>query len=159
MASEYCKVCFVVPTGVKGAKNLRKLRYCNEHLPSKYRCQATTIKGKPCVNVITRGEYCHVHRKKKATRKVSTVVNRRKLGYIDYNKYIQSRTWKSKADEAKRLSGYRCRLCNISSEYSILHVHHRTYDRLGDESQEDLTVLCDSCHSIFHDRGKVYKSR
>lgn len=29
-------------------------------------------------------------------------------------------------------------------------VHHRTYERLGDERPADLTVLCQRCHRLFH---------
>jgi hypothetical protein len=35
-----------------------------------------------------------------------------------------------------------------------LQVHHRTYERLGEEVPEDLTVLCLSCHNQWH-RGII----
>jgi replicative DNA helicase len=35
-----------------------------------------------------------------------------------------------------------------------LEVHHRTYERIGQERSEDLTVLCDVCHGLFHERTK-----
>jgi hypothetical protein len=32
----------------------------------------------------------------------------------------------------------------------MLEVHHRTYERLGDERDEDLEVLCTRCHEQHH---------
>ena len=31
-----------------------------------------------------------------------------------------------------------------------LEVHHRTYERLGEELASDLTVLCNRCHHVHH---------
>lgn len=36
-----------------------------------------------------------------------------------------------------------------------LDVHHRTYERLGQEQEYDLTVLCHRCHSLFHSVGRI----
>lgn len=36
-----------------------------------------------------------------------------------------------------------------------LDVHHRTYERLGNESPDDLTVLCRDCHKLFSQNGKL----
>jgi 5-methylcytosine-specific restriction endonuclease McrA len=46
-------------------------------------------------------------------------------------------------------AGYKCQVC---SSIESLHVHHNTYDNLGDELPTDLIVLCDICHGQFHDR-------
>ena len=67
----------------------------------------------------------------------------------DYQEYLQSDYWKLFASEAKERVGNRCQLCN--SEGS-LHVHHRTYERLGEELPDDVTVLCADCHARFHDK-------
>ena len=40
------------------------------------------------------------------------------------------------------------RLCNGTEG---LDVHHRTYDRVGAEELDDLTTLCDRCHTLFHE--------
>jgi len=31
-----------------------------------------------------------------------------------------------------------------------LHVHHRTYERVFHETLDDLCVLCEDCHELFH---------
>ena len=68
---------------------------------------------------------------------------------IDYKWYIQSFIWKAKAHRAKELAGFKCQLCNANQE---LHAHHRTYDQLGFEKIEDITVLCADCHAKFHNK-------
>jgi 5-methylcytosine-specific restriction endonuclease McrA len=65
---------------------------------------------------------------------------------IVYRLYILSPTWKAKADAAKKRAGYRCQVCNGKKR---LEAHHRTYDNLGHEKPEDITVLCHDCHELF----------
>ena len=69
---------------------------------------------------------------------------------MEYQEYLQSAEWKQKANEAKQRAGNRCQLCNASAKECTLHVHHRTYERLGSEEPMDLTVLCQICHARFH---------
>jgi hypothetical protein len=74
------------------------------------------------------------------------------LGKVDYYDYIQSEEWREKADRAKWRAGMRCQLCN---RHGTLNAHHRTYERLGHELDEDLIVLCRDCHKMFHENRKV----
>jgi hypothetical protein len=74
---------------------------------------------------------------------------------VNYYDYIESDAWKEKADAAKQRAWYRCQVCNASEKNISLHAHHRTYDRLGMERDDDLTVLCDECHNIYHAHGKI----
>jgi hypothetical protein len=48
--------------------------------------------------------------------------------------------------------GHRCQVCNRG--LGTLDVHHRTYERRGQELDEDLTVLCRACHGIFHEQRR-----
>jgi hypothetical protein len=73
---------------------------------------------------------------------------------VDYKAYLQSDDWKARADAAKRRAGYRCQLCNRSRTQVILNVHHRTYERLGHEQPDDLTVLCEDCHGTYEAHRK-----
>lgn len=72
-------------------------------------------------------------------------------GFVNYKQYIQSPEWKRKANEAKQRAGYRCQVCNGTGK---LDAHHRTYDRLGDERPEDITVLCRDCHKLFSENRR-----
>lgn len=66
----------------------------------------------------------------------------------EHEAYMQSRAWDSRRIAALIRADHRCQLCNRADE--MLHAHHRTYERLGDESPTDLIVLCHPCHTGFH---------
>jgi len=44
-------------------------------------------------------------------------------------------------------ANWTCAACGSESE---LHVHHTSYERLGNEADDDLQVLCASCHHDTH---------
>ena len=74
----------------------------------------------------------------------------RTAALVDYYTYIASPEWHAKAEAAKKRVGYRCQVCNIGrDEGAILDAHHRTYERLGHERPEDITVLCRDCHELY----------
>jgi hypothetical protein len=64
-------------------------------------------------------------------------------GFVNYYEYIKSPEWRVRANAAKRRAGYRCQTCGSNNK---LQAHHLSYDRLGDEREEDIKVLCDECH-------------
>lgn len=92
----------------------------------------------------------------KAVKKVGKVRNwngfstsafaKRTVQPYEYHEYVNSDEWRQKSDERRK--GERCSLCNRRSK--IMHAHHRTYVRCGQENFYDLTVLCDDCHNLFH---------
>lgn len=73
----------------------------------------------------------------------------------NYEEYLKSNIWREKADEAKKRAGYRCQVCNVSQAQVRLDAHHRTYERLGNELPEDITILCRNCHKLFHQAKKL----
>lgn len=77
---------------------------------------------------------------------------------IDYYEYIKSPEWKLKADAAKERAGYRCQICNRPNTEISLNAHHRTYERLGNETPEDITVLCRDCHELYELNRKSKKN-
>lgn len=75
--------------------------------------------------------------------------------YSDYQSYIRSREWETRAIEAKRRAGWRCQECGKRFEVGErhkLHAHHLTYDRLYRELRQDVKVLCQDCHKRAHGR-------
>lgn len=46
-----------------------------------------------------------------------------------------------------RLASYRCERCGAKRD---LQVHHKTYERLGVERDQDLEVVCADCHRQHH---------
>lgn len=67
----------------------------------------------------------------------------------DYLAYLQSEAWQIRRKWKLEQADHRCQVCNSDEQ---LHVHHRTYDRIGNERENDLTVLCRDCHALYHNR-------
>lgn len=65
----------------------------------------------------------------------------------DYREYLESPHWHLVRAAAIVKADYRCQLCNSPDN---LQVHHRTYERRGEEKLSDVTVLCRDCHRKFH---------
>ena len=74
---------------------------------------------------------------------------------IDYKLYLLSEHWKQKRIEAFKFYGKKCMMCGDSDKQ--LSVHHNNYDNLGNESMQDLIVLCGECHGRHH--GKKGKGK
>ena len=73
----------------------------------------------------------------------------RSMPYVDY---LETPEWRNVRMCALHAAGWRCEVCNTDDE---LEVHHRAYERRGEEVLEDLTVLCRDCHQRFHDSGAL----
>lgn len=76
---------------------------------------------------------------------------------VNYREYILSAAWREKAEAAKERAGQRCQVCNRPRGEVMLDAHHRTYDRLGNEAPEDITVLCRDCHSLYEANKRAKK--
>lgn len=70
-----------------------------------------------------------------------------KKGNPEYDKYIHSSEWRSKANQRLGIDGHICQVCgNEATE-----VHHLTYDRFRSEEMSDLVSLCRKCHQKAED--------
>lgn len=67
-----------------------------------------------------------------------------------YKEYLQTGEWQSKRKAALKDADHKCQLCSVGD--TELHVHHKNYDRRGEELPEDLMVLCKNCHAKHHDK-------
>lgn len=67
-----------------------------------------------------------------------------------YSAYLESDEWQRPRQLALEHYGRTCCLCNA---HENLHVHHRTYARLGNERLADLAVICRACHEKHHDKA------
>ncbi len=71
--------------------------------------------------------------------------------YLDY---LQSTTWKQRRYAALERVNFKCELCG---EINNLEVHHLTYAHLGNESPDELMVICGGHHWIEHSGLKDYQ--
>lgn len=70
---------------------------------------------------------------------------------IKYNEYIQSEKWRLRRLEVLENPYWgRPHQCLVCHNISGLAVHHLNYDRLGDENDQDLCILCSECHHKVH---------
>lgn len=66
---------------------------------------------------------------------------------VDYSAYLKTPEWQIRRQLALEFYGATCCLCNSPDH---LNVHHRTYERIGQEHLRDLIVLCRPCHERYH---------
>ena len=76
---------------------------------------------------------------------------------IEYEAYINSDEWADKRRDflASGLPTHECQACGKPRETGF-HVHHRTYQRLGNEHLTDLVLLCPRCHQDLHRAHKRF---
>lgn len=69
---------------------------------------------------------------------------------INYKQYLQSYDWRCKKINKLEQVNYKCEQCGYDGVVIPLDVHHKTYERLGNERLSDLIVLCRTCHKAQH---------
>lgn len=72
----------------------------------------------------------------------------------EYREYLSSPAWLEKKERLISAAG-KCQLCG--GKKSLL-VHHNSYANIFNEPDEDLIVLCRSCHRLFHRHRRVVRS-
>lgn len=75
-----------------------------------------------------------------------------------YEQYIQSEHWKNLRGEAIHIAGRKCEVCQSRSD---LQGHHLQYRNFTDCTADDVLILCDGCHKLWHAffASHVIKSR
>ncbi len=64
---------------------------------------------------------------------------------LEYIEYIRSDKWQARCARLYAKRGRICEMCGRSDR--ALEVHHKNYDRLGCELDDDLLIVCrDECH-------------
>lgn len=70
-------------------------------------------------------------------------------GYDSYRQYLRSEHW---ADVRRRFWASNLpKTCGGCGAGRGLHLHHRTYKRIGAEWLTDLILVCADCHNAVHD--------
>ena len=71
----------------------------------------------------------------------------------EYNGYIDSDEWAERSRKFIELVG-KCESCHSKKE---LQCHHLKYQNIGNETREDIQVLCDKCHEREHENDDYKK--
>lgn len=66
---------------------------------------------------------------------------------MPYDEYLRTDHWRKTRNAALSRAGWACMRCPAQR---TLEVHHKTYERLGEELSGDLEVLCATCHQGHH---------
>lgn len=66
---------------------------------------------------------------------------------FNYEKYIRSSQWKNRRAIFFQRHDHSCSACTSKRK---IHLHHKSYDRVGREPDRDLVALCEICHSEVH---------
>jgi 5-methylcytosine-specific restriction endonuclease McrA len=140
-------------------KELRRLTQCNgvaiivnQCLDCGKNCGAVAkAKISPAVGVLK--EFDKVLREEYWARQQRSYLDKREAENADwwrrYESVLASPEWQAK--RVKVLA--RCRgVCEGCGERPARHVHHLTYQRLGEEMLFDLAGVCVRCHEIIHGR-------
>ena len=61
----------------------------------------------------------------------------------EYTAYMQSEKWKRRKARLYNKRGHACERCGSTWQ---LEVHHKNYDRLEHELDDDLLIVCVNCH-------------
>jgi 5-methylcytosine-specific restriction endonuclease McrA len=73
---------------------------------------------------------------------------------MDYNEQLQTKHWKKRSIVMKALAGFKCQACGDQKyDPKFLNVHHKVYKKglmAWQYPDEDLIVLCVSCHRKVH---------
>lgn len=64
-----------------------------------------------------------------------------------YRSYVTSGDWRKKRASKLKITGKVCQKC---SSRERIEVHHINYRYLFDCTDDDLMVLCQKCHGVFH---------
>jgi hypothetical protein len=78
------------------------------------------------------------------------------LRTMPYPDYLLTPEWAERRRGALRRADHACRTCGAGGR---LHVHHRTYERRGEEPPDDLLVLCEDCHLAVHTGGGSHRPK
>ena len=71
----------------------------------------------------------------------------KELGFETYQEFLQSYIWEEKRKVIIMRRGNFCEKCNSKES---LQVHHLNYNNVGNESKNDVIVLCKKCHEEEH---------
>ena len=74
----------------------------------------------------------------------------------EYKKYLNSSHWKDVKQRYK--ASKLIQKCYVCGSKEKIHIHHKSYTRIGNEKLNDLIPLCETCHAKVHKYLRENKS-
>jgi len=78
------------------------------------------------------------------------------MAKIPYDIYIISDAWKEKRAKFLEFYKYKCFKCGSKK---FLNIHHLHYGTLGNETADDVILLCNWCHKKSHEFKRNFAHR
>jgi phage terminase large subunit GpA-like protein len=75
---------------------------------------------------------------------------------MSYRQYMQSEQWARVKAAYYARHRQQCRACGSKQHIDL---HHRSYDRMGYETDRDLVPLCESCHAVVHQLHRAMRGQ
>ncbi len=66
---------------------------------------------------------------------------------MEYREYLNSEAWKKRKERYYESHERKCKACGSRRK---IHLHHKTYNRLGSERDADMVPMCERCHFNLH---------
>src|ERR1700704_4400632 len=71
------------------------------------------------------------------------------LRTMTYADYLQTAEWRQRRERSLARALWQCEWPGCRTKFG-LQVHHKSYEHLGDELDQELAVLCDEHHEGYH---------
>jgi hypothetical protein len=79
---------------------------------------------------------------------MATTPTYRSLGFASYSEYLRSSHWRD--IQTRYRESDLPQNCYCCGDGESVHLHHKTYERIGAEDLTDLVPLCPRCHALVH---------
>jgi hypothetical protein len=129
--------------GIWGSVVIGRCGTCLEEVREASRAAATKDPPKVCRRCRARNG-TSLSWKERAAAHMAVVTAFKTMPYPDY---LRTEHWQLVRQAALRRARWRCQVCNAPGR---LDVHHRTYERRGQEWAADVVALCRGCHARHH---------
>lgn len=109
----------------------------------------------PLVDEVARQRAQNAHREKFDRQQELTDLYReeeQKAFWEYYNAHLNSPEWREKCRLKRERANGVCEGCGVNK---VNHIHHRTYENLGDEFLFELVALCVECHQKIHPHREI----
>jgi 5-methylcytosine-specific restriction endonuclease McrA len=138
------------PIPVRNRKQLQRLIGVERHFGLKVAAgdliEFKTLREMLCESCAQGVQHCHdEERRADVSVRRSRIAQTTKMSFKEYQRIPE---WGARRNRVLIRAGYRCELCGSRG---LIDVHHKTYERYGDELLSDLIALCRPCHQKFHD--------
>lgn len=129
---------------------------CGELVGGSYKRDMVPVFNQwPLVDEVARQRSQNVHRDKFDRRQqlIEQFRQEEQQAFWDYyNAHLNSSEWREKCRLKRERANNLCEGCGVNK---VNHIHHLTYENLGDELLFELVAVCVECHQKIHPHREI----